>query len=277
MNCTRIFAALFALMPLAAQAVPIQWVDWQTSVVDASGFTGTGQIVSGDKTVTVTYNNPRGVGFYQSGAVGEVDWWAQTVPGVGRVRDESSSPYTSTGPNGIDNIPTGTDMIALRFAGSQTLTFSEAIGNPVFAFISLNANGYGFDRDFDLLSSGSMNIDGNGQDDCGWWGCGTSAKDISGDGTVFSLIGTGEPHGALRFSGAFNSLTWNSLTDEFWNGFTIGVEGTADQVFPDPDLTPVPLPASFLMLAAGLLGIGSVLGSNRWCRSRGPACTNETS
>ena len=248
---TRKFLAAVALSlsALPVMAVPINWIDWQDSVTDANGFTAYGQITSGSEIINVTYNNPNGVGFYYTGAPGETDYWAQTKPGVGKVRDAATSPFTSVGTNGVDNIPEGTDMIALRFAGTQTLSFDQAVGNLVFAFISLNRNGYGFDQDFELLSSGSMDLDGNGADDCGWWGCGTSTKDVSGG--VYSLLGTGEPHGALRFTGVFDDVSWDSLSNEFWNGFTVGVQGTADQVFGE-----VPLPPSLWLMFAGLGALG---------------------
>lgn len=210
-----------------AGAIVINWVDWRTGVTDSTGFTATGVITSGAETITVTYHNPRGVGFYQTGAAGEIDYWTQR-PSLARA--EATSPYTSTGWNGVDNIPTGADMIALRFAGEQTLTFSQPVGNLVFGFISLNGNGYGFDQDFALLSFGSGDLDGGGTDDCGYWGCGAASKRIAGG--EHQLVGTGEPHGALRFTGVFDRLTWRSLSDEYWNGFTVGVQGTKDQVFP---------------------------------------------
>ncbi len=85
-----------------------------------------------------------------------------------------NSPYTSAA---VDNVPTGTDIIALQFAGNQTLAFSETIANPVSGFVS---------------------------------------------------------------------LVWRSLTNEYWNGFTVGVQGTDDEVFA------VPEPASMMLLGSGL-------------------------
>ncbi len=239
----------------AANALQINWVDWQSSS-DLNGFTAIGTITTTTATVTVTYNNPLGVGFFQDGVGPETDYWAQGSFGsLGR--NPATSPYTSTGATGVDNIPTGTDMIALRFAGPQTLTFSEPIANPYFSYISLNGNGYGFDQDFQILSFGSP-IDGN---DIGYWGSGTSTKNVTA--TEFQLLGTGEPHGTLRFTGAFDSVTWRSLSSEFWNGFTIGIQGTVDEVPPcevDPTLpecnpNPVSEPASLALLAVGMLGM----------------------
>ena len=123
-----------------------------------------------------------------------------------------------------------TDIIALSQAGLQTLSFSQAIANPVFAYVSLNGNGYGFDQDFDILSVG-----------CGYWGCGNVTKNVidHGGGVMeYQLIGSGEPHGAIRFKGSFDTVTWNSLTNEYWNGFTVGVQGSAAEVFRLPEPAP---------------------------------------
>jgi hypothetical protein len=240
----------------AASALPVNWVDWQSSS-NTNGFTAIGTITTPTSMVTVTYNNPRGVGFFQDGVGAETDYWRQGSGGsLGR--NPATSPYTSTGPTGVDNIPVGTDIIALQFAGSQTLTFSEPIANPYFAYVSLNGNGYGFDKDFDILSFGNSS-DGN---DIGYWGPGTSTKNVTA--TEFQLLGTGEPHGTLRFTGAFDSVTWRSLSNEFWNGFTVGIQGTVAEVDPcdvDPTLpecnnpNPTPEPETFALLAAGMLGL----------------------
>ena len=233
--------ASFVFFAVTAGAATISWTDWETSD-SANGFTGYGTITTPTSTVDVTYNNPNGVGFYQ--ASGGIDYWQNARAG----RDETTSPYTSSF---VENIPTGTDIVALRYAGLQTLTFSEAIANPVFSFVSLNGNGYSFDQDFEILSFGDLS-DGN---DRGYWGSGTSYKnvvDLGGGNFEYQLLGTGEPHGTLRFTGAFDTVTWTSLTNEYWNGFTVGVEGTAEEIFPP---AVVPEPSTWLLLSSGLAGL----------------------
>jgi hypothetical protein len=233
----RAIAALALLAAGAAGATPVYWTDWTGGDTDLGpGFRGQGTISTSTSTVTVTYTNAQGVGFYQS--EGGEDFWGPR---------SAASPYSSAQ---VDNAPTGTDIIALQYAGKQTLTFSESIANPVFAMVSLNGNGYAFlNQDFDILSSG-----------CGRWGCGSFIKevvDLGGGNTEYRLIGTGqEPHGAIRFTGAFDSLTWRSMSTEYWNGFTVGVQGTAIEVLPPP--ADVPAPATWLLLGVGGAGMAAV-------------------
>ena len=131
--------AAVGLASATAQAVPFYWTDWTGEDLDAgTGFQAQGTITTSTSNVTVTYTNANGVGFYQNGQTGNLtDYFTGGTA--------ATSPYTS---NLVDNRPPAAEMIALRYAGGQTLQFSEAIATPVFAFVSLNGNGYAFDQEF---------------------------------------------------------------------------------------------------------------------------------
>ena len=240
---TFMFKRMFSTLVLAtactasvAHAAPVFWTDWQTSNT-SNGFTGFGTITTNTATVNVTYNNPQGIAFYQTGT--GTDYFTDN----GGNRNPATSPYTSSL---VDNIPTAAEMIALRFAGTQTLTFSQAIANPVFSYVSLNGNGYAFDQDFDILSFGDGTVRA-----AGYFGPGTSTNSIVG--AEYQLSGTGEPHGTIRFKGTFSSVSWRSLSSEYWNGFTVGVQGTSVEVF-----TAVPEPSTILTAGFGLIaGLGA--------------------
>ena len=212
-----LFAALF-LLTLTASGAPVVWVDWISGTSGSSG-SAAGELVIGPTTVDVTYTGE--IAFIRT-TVGS-DYWA-APPGT----------YTSAL---VDNGPPSPDMIALSGATSKTLQFSDTIDNLFFAVMSLNGNGYEFNQDFEVVSFGP-----------GYTGNGTLTRQDVGGG-LYRLIGTGEPHGVIRFLGEFDSITWTSLTNEYWNAFTIGTYGLA------PDPTTVPEPSGCGLAALALLAI----------------------
>ncbi|WP_219892033.1 PEP-CTERM sorting domain-containing protein [Chamaesiphon polymorphus] len=156
----------------------------------------------------------------------------------------------------------------MQYAGNQTLSFSKTILNPVFSYVSLNANGYAFDRDFDILSFS----DGTNRN-CGYWGCGTSAKQVvTNNGiTEYQLVGTGEPHGTIQFRGAYDTISWRSLTSEYWNGFTFGVQGVQSNT---PAVTAVPEPSNFISLGLVSIGVVTILKKRRIASKNKPLDRN---
>ena len=130
-------AATTLLSSQAFAAVDVAWTDWTSS---AGLTTATGVISVGGKDVTVTWSGPR-ASFVQTS--GGIDYWQNSRSG----RDASTSAYTSTSAIGNTNIPTDTDIVALWFGGTSTLTFSEAVSGLYFSYVSINGNSYDFSED----------------------------------------------------------------------------------------------------------------------------------
>jgi len=215
---------LFALISIST--ADVFWTDWTSTIVEGGVTKYVGQITvtrpNGDiEVVEVKFSNPIGIAGFQYDATSDLAGYDWYVPRGGM----TGSPYTSAT---VPNRPPAYECIRLRYAGINTLEFSRDIGEPIFAYVSLNSNGYGFDKDFTVLSSGEA-ATGN----CGYWGCGTSRREDHVDTDPvyrYWLVGTGEPHGTLQFKGSFNTLLWESLSSENWNGFTLGVSGLAEDV-----------------------------------------------
>ncbi|MGA2498115.1 MAG: Ig-like domain-containing protein, partial [Tepidisphaeraceae bacterium] len=179
---------------LSMTVPPVYWVDWTSGTAGSNGSATGALNVNGD-VVNVSYSGE--IAFIQTN--GGTNYW---IP---------SAPYISAT---VPNPPPTPDIIALSQATAKTLTFDRPITDPLFAVVSLNGNGYRFNRDFTILSQGA-----------GYWGNGVLARKDDGNG-FYELDGvSGEPHGVIQFQGTFSSVTWTSLSNEYWNGFTIGVTG----------------------------------------------------
>lgn len=200
---------------VSAHAVdPVIWTNW------ISGTSGPNGSAEGVLNIA---GNPVNVSYGGEAA------FIQTGTGINYFSPDGA--YLSST---VINAPPASEMIALSLATPKTLQFSQAISNPLFAVVSLNGNGYQFDRDFEILSFGP-----------GYWGNGTLTKTNPSPG-VYQLNGTGEPHGVIEFQGTFSSVSWTSLTNENWNGFTIGVRGLA---VPEPgSLALVSIAVSLIIL-----------------------------
>jgi hypothetical protein len=233
----RIMKSLFALLVIGflstglLTASPVAWVDWTSGTTGLNG-SAVGVLHFGTTDVTVSYSGE----IWGIQTNGGTNYWTQPNP--------SYLPYTSSL---VDNAPPASDIIELAYTTTKTLTFSQPIDNLVFAVISLNANGYVFNQDFNIISYG-----------CGYWGCGSLVKDTSIAGQYTLEAGTAlspapqgpiEPHGLIEFDGPVTSITWTSLISENWNGFTVGALEAA------PESTPEPGTVGLLLLGTAILPI----------------------
>lgn len=224
MSVTRTLLGMAGLVAALAtttdvQAAPVLWVDWTGGTAGTNG-SAQGVLTVDGETVDVTYTGQ--IAFLQTGTPGQTNYF---LP---------SAPYVSAT---VDNAPGTSDIIALSTATTHTLTFSKAVKNLLFAVVSLNGNGYRFDSDFEILSTAP-----------GYWGNGTLTKTSPSAG-VYQLNGTGEPHGVIEFTADVTSITWTSLQNEYWNGFTIGIRGLA---------APVPEPSSMAMAGMAIAAVAGM-------------------
>ena len=169
-----------------------------------------GTLAVGTTTVDVTF-----AGEYSFAQVsGGINYWSPATPYVSAT---------------VDNEPPASDIIALSTGGTATITFSQAVTDPLIALVSWNGNTVDFGVPIEILSFGP-----------GYWGNGT--PELNGAGTGF--FGSGEVHGVIRLPGEFTSITFTH-TSEGWHGLTVGVVGLADG-----GEGPEPATLSLLALAA---------------------------
>jgi len=207
----------------AAQGSPFTYIytNWSTAT-DSTGTTNgsvSGTLTIGAQTINVNYTGD--VAFAQVGA-GGTDYY---IP---------ASVYTNSQ---VANVPTNNNIIALSEsrAFTDTLTFSTPLVNPILDIVSLGQPGdavsYNFNAIPVILSQGAGGVFG---------GCSTCLS-VTGN----SLNGT-EGDGVVEFVGTFNSLAWTTTNGEFWNGFTLGVQGVGASGVPEPATW------STILLALGL-------------------------
>ena len=199
-------------------AAPVIWTSWTSATSGPSG-SAAGTITIGLNTVNVTFSGEST--FVQTNGVGTNYW-------------DPSGPYIS---GLVDNAPPNPDIIAMSTATTRTLTFSQAVDNLFFAFVSFNGNSAIFDHDFQIVSGDNI---------AGYWGAGTTSKSNPGPGQ-FQLAGSGEAHGVIQFIGPITSITWTNSTFEDWNGFSVGTYGLASET---------PEPSTWALAAVGLVLVG---------------------
>lgn len=199
----------------AAKAGLINWVDWTSTGSNTVG----GNIMGNN----VLFNGQ----YFFAQTAGGTNYW---IP---------NTAYLSAT---VSNEPPANDIIAFSDPGQRSLTFTTAVTDLVFAYVSINTNTYTFDHEFDLISNGE-----------GFFGSGPVSKVNNGNGTWSLVAQSGEPHGVIQFAGTLSSLNWNVAVLENWNGFTVGVS----------DVTPASVPGPL-----GVLGAATAFGWSRRIRRK---------
>jgi hypothetical protein len=200
-----------------AVAAPVSWTDWTSAIVGNSG-SAQGTLTIGPTTVDVSYSGA--ISFAQTS--GGTNYW------------NPSAPYISAT---VENAPPASDIIALNIgtgATPATITFSQAVQDPLLALVSWNGNTVDFGVPIEILSYGA-----------GYWGNGTPVLNAAGTG----FFGSGEVHGVIELPGSYTSISFTH-TSENWHGFTVGVFGLGGPAS-------VPEPATMLLLGAGLIGLAA--------------------
>jgi len=127
----------------------------------------------------------------------------------------------------------------LDLAGRHTLQFSAPVVDPYLAIMSQGRPtllvSYVFDDPFTVLTSGPT-----------YWG-----PSVYTQPNPYTLAGY-EYSGVIQFSGTFTEISWVSSPNEYWHGITLGAAETV-----------IPEPATVLLLATGLLGVGVLARGRR--------------
>lgn len=210
-NCRQLVAGFaFSLAAVTPAVAQVSWTDWTAQGTNSAS----GTLFGG--TVGVSYGGT--YSFVQTGC--GTNFW--TVP----------STYVS---GSVATPPPACDIVALNAGGLKTITFSQAVVNPLIALASWNGQpGTMFSNPIEILSQGP-----------GYWGSGLFTV-VNGN----TLVGSGEAHGVIRLVGTYTSF---SFTDgsENWHGITVGAQEIAQ-------VGVVPEPATYALMTGGLFVLAAV-------------------
>jgi len=207
MNFKLALAATALAASSLAHSATIDWNTWNSN--------STGTINS--TAVTVTFAGETGSGWYAN--------YPSWTPGA----TWADGTIVANGPssaNGIVRLTGGN-------ANVQTLTFSQAVVNPVFSIWSLGQGGD--TTSFNFIGATPVLVSGGASAEYAGSGISVSGNDVYGT----------EGNGTVQFIGTFTSLSWTNPTYENWYGFNVGIAAVA-----------VPEPGSVGLLLAGLTLVG---------------------
>ena len=215
LSCAAIaVGAITASMPAAAD--PVDWASW-SGIVTSNTNTGSALATFADVGITANYS-------------GELRSFVPNYP--------SYTPIATFSGGTVSNGPAQADGIVQIFGGTptgtHTITFSEAVLNPVLAIWSLGQPGtflaqFVFGQSF-TIQSGGANAE--------FGGAAITA--------VGNTVSGAEGNGVIQFDGSLTSITWTNPIVENWYGFTVGVP-----------VAVIPEPETYALMLAGLALLGA--------------------
>jgi hypothetical protein len=213
--------ASLAVAP-AAQAVTVAWTDWTTVSISGNSATGVITPTSGPA-INVDLAGPNA-----GGSISETFVIGPATTYIGGVIGNAPCTGATSCSGDLINIPGGTP-------GANTLTFSSAVVNPVFAVWSLGDADNTATLTFPAGTAPAIQSTGtNG-------GLGFVSLTASGN-----VVSGNEGNGTFLLPGSFTSIAFTiaSASANEFAGFTVGQAG--------PLTAPVPEPGTYALFAAGL-------------------------
>jgi hypothetical protein len=207
----------------AAHADTFVWATW-TADTPSTGTSTNGTATGSMPGFTITYS-----GQITTLSTGTDPSWNPASTWIGGV--------VGNGP------PVGATSIHMTGGspGTETITFSGPVANPVLAIWSLGEPGV--QTSFDFNASEPFTIAGGGPN-----------AEFGGSGLVLNLAGTGvtgnEGNGLIELLGVYTSFTFTTPDFENFYDFTIGEDQTVTST-----LGSVPEPATLSLLGMGLAAL----------------------